>query len=106
MIRRPPRSTLFPYTTLFRSNGCDHANPMPRNGLPPGPSAAGEVQCGCGPPSLPGFEVGQDVAHVLIAVLKFRFQALADNIAERMWNAGAFVGNRYSAFVCALDQTC
>src|ERR1035441_5014197 len=26
MIRRPPRSTLFPYTTLFRSNavGADH----------------------------------------------------------------------------------
>src|SRR5256712_10185607 len=28
MIRRPPRSTLFPYTTLFRSlkisEGCDH----------------------------------------------------------------------------------
>src|SRR5258705_6589934 len=23
MIRRPPRSTLFPYTTLFRSNGND-----------------------------------------------------------------------------------
>src|SRR5260221_1793899 len=23
MIRRPPRSTLFPYTTLFRSNGQD-----------------------------------------------------------------------------------
>src|SRR2546426_9321216 len=23
MIRRPPRSTLFPYTTLFRSRGCD-----------------------------------------------------------------------------------
>src|SRR5256886_11942051 len=23
MIRRPPRSTLFPYTTLFRS-GCEH----------------------------------------------------------------------------------
>src|SRR3712207_7613086 len=26
MIRRPPRSTLFPYTTLFRSNG---PNTMP-----------------------------------------------------------------------------
>src|SRR2546430_11603943 len=25
MIRRPPRSTLFPYTTLFRSQGCDVA---------------------------------------------------------------------------------
>src|SRR2546425_9100257 len=31
MIRRPPRSTLFPYTTLFRSlgsiNGVDNAEP-------------------------------------------------------------------------------
>src|SRR5438034_3245077 len=25
MIRRPPRSTLFPYTTLFRSNGLSGA---------------------------------------------------------------------------------
>src|SRR5256885_3274393 len=25
MIRRPPRSTLFPYTTLFRSPCCNHA---------------------------------------------------------------------------------
>src|SRR3712207_7591965 len=25
MIRRPPRSTLFPYTTLFRSRGADRA---------------------------------------------------------------------------------
>src|SRR2546422_6226835 len=24
MIRRPPRSTLFPYTTLFRSDPCSH----------------------------------------------------------------------------------
>src|SRR3712207_5550164 len=27
MIRRPPRSTLFPYTTLFRSNGPDGYTP-------------------------------------------------------------------------------
>src|SRR2546430_10415303 len=26
MIRRPPRSTLFPYTTLFRSRRRDHAD--------------------------------------------------------------------------------
>src|SRR2546426_2165318 len=26
MIRRPPRSTLFPYTTLFRSEPVGHAN--------------------------------------------------------------------------------
>src|SRR2546429_1203164 len=29
MIRRPPRSTLFPYTTLFRSN---HIYPGPQGG--------------------------------------------------------------------------
>src|SRR5256885_9981951 len=27
MIRRPPRSTLFPYTTLFRSRGVEHELP-------------------------------------------------------------------------------
>src|SRR5258707_5568054 len=34
MIRRPPRSTLFPYTTLFRSTGDD------RRGRP-----AGQIPC-------------------------------------------------------------
>src|ERR1039457_545579 len=28
MIRRPPRSTLFPYTTLFRSGGGDQAREL------------------------------------------------------------------------------
>src|SRR2546430_6293350 len=30
MIRRPPRSTLFPYTTLFRSSGFSMAQVLPR----------------------------------------------------------------------------
>src|SRR3712207_7677778 len=30
MIRRPPRSTLFPYTTLFRSNAMDIQCKVPR----------------------------------------------------------------------------
>src|SRR3712207_8937955 len=29
MIRRPPRSTLFPYTTLFRSKGGELTDPVP-----------------------------------------------------------------------------
>src|SRR5258708_31310940 len=29
MIRRPPRSTLFPYTTLFRSNGFSKKTDVP-----------------------------------------------------------------------------
>src|SRR2546430_9089533 len=38
MIRRPPRSTLFPYTTLFRSQAV-HAsvNPLARQQVVPGP---------------------------------------------------------------------
>src|SRR3712207_8048201 len=32
MIRRPPRSTLFPYTTLFRSRAVDLLRPRPRRG--------------------------------------------------------------------------
>src|SRR6266508_6153337 len=39
MIRRPPRSTLFPYTTLFRS--------------PPAPACHGAGPTPPGPPSLP-----------------------------------------------------
>src|SRR2546429_3753834 len=32
MIRRPPRSTLFPYTTLFRSPQMPQPDPLPPEG--------------------------------------------------------------------------
>src|SRR2546430_7622992 len=34
MIRRPPRSTLFPYTTLFRSSSNSSTLALHSNGLP------------------------------------------------------------------------
>src|SRR2546427_1760616 len=34
MIRRPPRSTLFPYTTLFRSTACANLSTSPMFALP------------------------------------------------------------------------
>src|SRR3712207_7569316 len=37
MIRRPPRSTLFPYTTLFRSRGARPNRPAEAVGLLPAP---------------------------------------------------------------------
>src|SRR5256885_7515200 len=46
MIRRPPRSTLFPYTTLFRSQH--------------GQIGAGAQACPLGPQA-PGGDLGQDV---------------------------------------------
>src|SRR2546430_12117319 len=42
MIRRPPRSTLFPYTTLFRSNS---ASDLPPNLAPPKPDSYAEHAC-------------------------------------------------------------
>src|SRR3712207_8495187 len=46
MIRRPPRSTLFPYTTLFRSARDDDAGARGlsrRHGAPHGRRAAGQA---------------------------------------------------------------
>src|SRR3712207_8228243 len=40
MIRRPPRSTLFPYTTLFRSDGVNVFDPQDIGG------SEGGVNCG------------------------------------------------------------
>src|SRR5437016_7923153 len=34
MIRRPPRSTLFPYTTLFRSRACTNRYPKAGRAIP------------------------------------------------------------------------
>src|SRR3712207_8663863 len=47
MIRRPPRSTLFPYTTLFRSQREIRLHRGAQLGRPPGvdrPAAVGELQ--------------------------------------------------------------
>src|SRR2546422_3162204 len=38
MIRRPPRSTLFPYTTLFRSHDLVHHDPDAARGRAASPS--------------------------------------------------------------------
>src|SRR3712207_7162743 len=54
MIRRPPRSTLFPYTTLFRSGGA-----RPGAG-PSSPSGAGLVR----DLELPALDVGLDLLHL------------------------------------------
>src|SRR5260370_17392796 len=45
MIRRPPRSTLFPYTTLFRSSGARaHRRPTDRDDRREGATGEGDVR--------------------------------------------------------------
>src|SRR5690349_23968024 len=52
MLRRPPRSTLFPYTTLFRSSEQDrsrnHQTHQVANANPPAPVLFAETQEGLG----------------------------------------------------------
>src|SRR5256885_3814234 len=48
MIRRPPRSTLFPYTTLFRSGGRSRATSS-RSLVPVDLSSASGNYCNCLP---------------------------------------------------------
>src|SRR2546422_8114324 len=53
MIRRPPRSTLFPYTTLFRSSTSTPANGTLTPAGPPNqlrPEATASATPLCGPP--------------------------------------------------------
>src|SRR3712207_8593703 len=45
MIRRPPRSTLFPYTTLFRSKNCGAPLPTAKPAPTPQPAQAGNNSC-------------------------------------------------------------
>src|SRR5690242_21923632 len=44
MIRRPPTSTLFPYTTLFRSPAPGHRRAAPGSRCPPGQREPGADQ--------------------------------------------------------------
>src|SRR5437763_11636554 len=57
MLRRPPRSTLFPYTTLFRSRGRRRRGHRQRRQRPPARSFAGAggggVRRGADPDALP-----------------------------------------------------
>src|SRR5438034_7924627 len=53
MLRRPPRSTLFPYTTLFRSRVAFHRAPRPGRHT----GAIGEI----------GFEIGAPAIDEVIA---------------------------------------
>src|SRR3989440_12533941 len=59
MIRRPPRSTLFPYTTLSRSRGVPPATPSPINKATGKPGMAVPSRAGAAatPPSKHAFPI-------------------------------------------------
>src|SRR2546422_5053955 len=89
MIRRPPRSTLFPYTTLFRSLR-RHRSAQQRNARPrafPQPRAVKPVMLRRGP------EVPQDR---LIALRKQREAADLDRKSTRLNSSHGYIS--YAVF--------
>src|SRR3712207_5374773 len=56
MIRRPPRSTLFPYTTLFRSWPARRVRPW----APSRPACTGRRWTPCGPTPAPDVAAAED----------------------------------------------
>src|SRR2546422_7721359 len=60
MIRRPPRSTLFPYTTLFRSRVYDQVEPHQPGRLVERRAAVGDVHGGIAPRSQPDPELRRE----------------------------------------------
>src|SRR5256885_13041036 len=64
MIRRPPRSTLFPYTTLFRS-------------VPPAQQDVPSRPFDVGQPLLDGLVLGDDARRQLVGVERLGFLRLS-----------------------------
>src|SRR5687767_14490140 len=72
MIRRPPRSTLFPYTTLFRSAARRRRSaPRPRSGAPARRDGSSGLLNAASPPSL-GSRAGEEVGGHLDAAYRVR----------------------------------
>src|SRR5690606_40267283 len=88
MIRRPPRSTLFPYTTLFRSV-CD---PRPLRG-----SAGGPGDRGSGRPRGDRKSTRLNSSHVKISYAVFCLKKKKNNEASTAPLAG--VPDRYASAV-------
>src|SRR5215203_3937050 len=108
MIRRPPRSTLFPYTTLFRSLVERHRvaeQPVPRR------QAAGCDRGGAGPrrrreDAAMGRETGGALAELdkerrVVRADQVGPQAVADD-DDDPWTSSGFPGHGATPFRCFL----
>src|SRR3712207_1546151 len=83
MIRRPPRSTLFPYTTLFRSHSVDGGERQP-NQLPHKVALGEKVVALYVAPDGDHLDQPPGLGHVLHLLLLLSFRAgLFDRVAGR-----------------------
>src|SRR5256885_16291898 len=72
MIRRPPRSTLFPYTTLFRSRLSHSTNGACRSpSSPAAPAFHARPRSGCSRPSRDRKSTRPNSSHLVISYAVF-----------------------------------
>src|SRR3712207_7871539 len=100
MIRRPPRSTLFPYTTLFRSRGAilrtQKLHPPDHLGAPP-PFAL---------PSPPALALASPPALALPAPVVSRSEEHTSELQSRQYLVCRLLleKNKYNPFTVELDS--
>src|SRR3712207_7499350 len=100
MIRRPPRSTLFPYTTLFRSLvrvGLEHLVDL-EGAL----KARGDLVEGLDP-ALQLLDLLDDVARALLGVPEVRVRHLQDRKSTRLNSSHANIS--YAVFCLKKKKT-
>src|SRR5256886_6857698 len=97
MIRRPPRSTLFPYTTLFRSL---------YRGAKRHPTLGEGVVVGAGAKVLGGFKVGDGarIGSNAVVVKEVPAGATVVGIPGRMVEEGAEQAARFAAYAVVQAQ--
>src|SRR2546422_6143155 len=93
MIRRPPRSTLFPYTTLFRSGGSAAARRRrsPRASAPPPPDPTSR--------SRPGARGGRWRSEEHTSELQSRLHLVCRLLLEKKKKKTLHHSNIYSATI-------
>src|SRR3712207_7911520 len=74
MIRRPPRSTLFPYTTLFRSK-IDYPDPILNRRLSVEDCVRAAEECGAPVVTIPGGEplLHKEIGAIVAELVRRRF---------------------------------
>src|SRR2546429_7142917 len=100
MIRRPPRSTLFPYTTLFRSEregGTSPHRPQPGR---PGRQDGAEGAEGSAGSVLPGLADGYVTA---VALLVIGWSTLLDRKSTRLNSSHGYIS--YAGFCLKKKNT-
>src|SRR2546430_16773266 len=106
MIRRPPRSTLFPYTTLFRSGSSDWGSSSVRSrpayGLRGATVGAGGARIGAQPPEHPPVVTDRIFALRRLDNLNHRREAgVPHDAPERLRSDRSFTDPLVAVEMCA-----